>query len=104
MVRDRLLTEIYNANREFLESEGLETSVYKLLIYAETPEQERLALKTINAVDPASYSVGFIPRTREEIMKDPLYKLAVLEIEQSLAAKCRRFNSRIDKIVEENRK
>ena len=104
MVRDRLLTEIYNANREFLESEGLETSVYKLLIYAKTPEHEEIALKTINGVSPDWGSEGFVPRTKEEIMKDPLYKLAVLEIEQSVEAKCRRFNSRIDKIVEASRR
>ena len=104
MVRERLLNGIYNANREFLESEGLETAVYKLLIYARTPEQENWALKTINGVDLDSCSVGFIPRTKEEVMTDPLYKRAVLEVEQSLDAKCRRFNSRIDKIVEENRR
>ena len=85
-----------------IKTEDPDTAVYALLICAETPEYQRIALRTIN-----TYFLlldGLTPRTKKEILKDPLYKRAVLEVEQSLDAKCRRFNSRIDKIVEENRK
>ena len=58
--------------------ENIELAAYKLLVYSITPEEENIAVETINAV-----SSGYEARTIEAIRKDPRYVQAALEAEEA---------------------